>query len=220
VPVRRLLPRLPLPRLFGWPRRAAALACLLLAVTSFLGQRAGAAHAKRNAVLVATRNLAAGAVLTAGDVAAQPWPGSQVPGTALHDARDVVGRHVAGPMVSGEVVTANRLVGSELARNLGDGQVAVAVTVAAEMTSFVRPGDQVDVVAAGTQTAAADVPKSSPTRDAGSGLADHVRVLAVLSASQSIGGEATATLVVAAPRPIAAVLAQGDGARMGVLLSG
>jgi Flp pilus assembly protein CpaB len=210
--------------LSGWPRRLAALSCLLLAATSFASEHAAAARARHDAVLVATRDLPAGASLTATDVTAQPWPAGRVPATALHAPTDVVGRQLAGPVVKGEAVTANRLIGSELTLGLSAGEVAVAVQVSADVPSFVHAGDRVDLVATGQPPSS-----GAPVDDAAAGvsttsrattLAARVRVLAVLPPSGATGSDATAGLVVIASRDTATGLAAAHGEQLATLLSG
>lgn len=218
------LPRFPLiGRWSGWPRRLAAVSCLLLAVTSFAGEHAAAARARHDAVLLATRDLPAGASLTAADVSAQPWPAGRAPATALHAPADVVGRQLAGPIVKGEAVTANRLIGNELTRGLAPGQVAVAIRVSADVPSFVHPGDRVDLVDAGqpstTDTPADDPAARSPATRATT-VAAGIRVLAVLPPSDGASPDATAGLVVVAGRDTATTLAAVRGAQLETLLSG
>jgi Flp pilus assembly protein CpaB len=65
-----------------------------------------------------------------------------------------VGRVLAGPMRRGEVLTDVRLVGGGLLEGYGPGIVATPVRVADGGTvRLVRPGDQVDVLAAGVTEA-------------------------------------------------------------------
>jgi pilus assembly protein CpaB len=107
-------------------------------------------------VMIAARDLLAGAALAPGDLVVAAVPRAVVPAGALSPGAAVDGRAVAGPIRSGEVITDVRLVGPALVAGLGDGLVATPVRVAdAGTAGLVRPGDRVDVLAtpAGPDTA-------------------------------------------------------------------
>src|ERR1700712_584737 len=94
-----------LPRIGRWPRLCAAGLCAVLAVSSALGARRGAAARAATPVVVAVRALPAGHVVAAADVAVGHWPARVRPGTARADPDDVIGRRLAGPVAAREPVT-------------------------------------------------------------------------------------------------------------------
>lgn len=134
-------------------RRAAylvAFAVLALAAAALV------VRAQRTvSVLVATRDLHAGAQVQPGDVQVVRLPEDAVPGGALSAAGDAVGRWVDWPLTSGEPVLgrllrAQRSGGAALAGlDIPPGFRAVAVPVqpAAAVGGTLAPGDRVDVFA-------------------------------------------------------------------------
>jgi Flp pilus assembly protein CpaB len=101
------------------------------------------------AVLVASRDLAAGTVLTAPDLRIDARPPADLPNGTLTSTRDVVGRVLASGARGGEVLTDVRLVGPSLVDTLAPGQVAVPVRIAdAAVVALVSPGAHVDVLVA------------------------------------------------------------------------
>jgi Flp pilus assembly protein CpaB len=102
-------------------------------------------------VLVAARDLPAGASLFSRDVRTVRVPPSLVPAGALGESVRLAGRVVAGPVRRGEPLTDVRFVGPGLAAGLAAPEsVAVPVRIAdAEVAALVQPGDRVDVLAAG-----------------------------------------------------------------------
>lgn len=97
-------------------------------------------------VLVATRDLAAGATLSSDDVAVRQWPANTVPdGTATLD--DVVGRVLAAPLRTGEPVTDVR-VGATGFATTEPGLAAVPVRLPdASVVGLLAPGDRIDLIA-------------------------------------------------------------------------
>jgi Flp pilus assembly protein CpaB len=145
-----------------------------------------------DAVLTVTRDLPAGAVVTADDVRRTAVPVGLRPVGALSSSKQAVGRLVAGPVRRGEFLTDVRLLGAAL---LPPGpEVALTVRLAEPATaSIVVAGDRVDVLSAAPDAAATAVV-----------VASGVRVLAVPDGSGAGDG---ALLVLAASRPTAARLA-------------
>ncbi len=100
-------------------------------------------------VVVAGHDLIGGSTITAGDVRVVRVTSAAVPSTALLSLGSAVGRIVAGPVATGELITSTRLVGPGLAAGFGPGRVSAPVRLAdAEAVALLRVGDQVDVYAA------------------------------------------------------------------------
>jgi Flp pilus assembly protein CpaB len=186
-----------LARLAGWPRRVLAAGLALTAIVLLLRPDAPAGRTAAPAgvaVVVVARDLAAGAILTAGDVRAIGLPATAVPVGAARDVRAVVGRILAGPVRRGEPITDARLLGPGLTAGLGPAE-STAVPVRLDdpdTAALVRPGDRVDVLGTPVQ------PDGAPaaTGDAVT-IAAGVRVLAVLRAKDGADG----ALVVVATAP-------------------
>jgi len=100
-------------------------------------------------VVVAARDLAAGAVVSTGDLRVAHRPAGDVPSGALTSIAAATGRPVSSAVRRGEVLTDVRLVGPAALRGLADGTVAAPVRVVdAESAALLRPGDVVDLLAA------------------------------------------------------------------------
>ncbi|TNY37300.1 SAF domain-containing protein [Thermomonospora catenispora] len=96
-------------------------------------------------VLVAARDLPAGATLQPGDLRPAVLPAAAVPDGAIR--RRAKGRTLAGPMRRGEVLTDVRTVGRRLLAGYGPDVVATPIRPADPGTvRLVRPGDRVDVL--------------------------------------------------------------------------
>ena len=142
-------------------RRRRLLAALLTAVAVAAGLHAVAAPPPATvAVLVAARDLPAGAELEADDLVAAEF----APGSAPDDvADDPAGRILAAPVRRGEPVTDVRLVGPQLTEGLNDLTATPVRLPDAGMVGLLRVGDRIDLVAAdprgdGAETVAVDVP--------------------------------------------------------------
>jgi hypothetical protein len=160
VPARRLADRLrPVRR--AVLRRRRLIAALLTAVAVAAGVQAVAGPAPPTVpVLVAARDLPAGAELAAADLETVRFaPGSAPAGVA----RDPVGQVLAAPLRRGEAVTDVRLVGPELTEGQ-PGLVGVPVRLPDPgMVALLDVGDRIDLVATdpqagGASVVAADVP--------------------------------------------------------------
>jgi hypothetical protein len=142
-------------------RRRRLLAGVLTAVAVAAGLHAVAAPPPATVpVLVAARNLPAGAELQAADLVSAEF----APGSAPDDlVDDPVGRTLAAPLTRGEAVTDVRLIGAQLADGF-DGLTATPVRLPdAGMVDLLRVGDHIDLVAAdprgtGAETVAVDAP--------------------------------------------------------------
>jgi Flp pilus assembly protein CpaB len=135
---------------------AALLAAAAAAVSlSALAPRATQAGGRR--VVVAARDLAAGAVVTRADVEVVSRPASTVPETGLTAYADVVGRTTATAVSTRDVLTSERLVGDALLAGQPAGSVAMSVPVL-DVGDATRPGVRVDLyTTAAGEAAASDV---------------------------------------------------------------
>jgi Flp pilus assembly protein CpaB len=135
-------------------RRRRLLAALLtgVAVAAGLSATSSPTPATR-LVLVAARDLPAGAVLAAEDLRQVGFRPGTEPSGALTDAAPLAGRLLAGPVGAGEPVTAVRLVGADLAA-AQPGRRAVPVRLPDPgMVALLEVGDRVDLVAADPEDA-------------------------------------------------------------------
>ncbi|MCU1538447.1 MAG: hypothetical protein JWP82_2798 [Humibacillus sp.] len=157
-PARRTLnARQRLARRNRWRRVAAAVLAGVAAVVTLAALAPRVSGESGRAVLVAARDLPAGAVVTAADVEVALRPAATVPGTGLTSAAQAVGRVTTTPLTSRDVVTADRLVGDGLLRGQPVGSVAMTVPVL-DVGDATRPGARVDLYATATgETAATDV---------------------------------------------------------------
>jgi pilus assembly protein CpaB len=192
-------------RLAGWPRRLLALCCLLLAAVAALGAHRPAPARSGDPVVVAARDLAAGARLSAGDVRLKPWPVDLRPAGALTRIDEAVGHRVTGPVRAGEALTTTRLVGAGLTLGLPPGLRAVPVQVSG--AGLVQAGDSIDLLVADPPDASGAGPPVAHV------LAEAARVLAVTSAptTDPSGGPASLGIVVAVDRAIALKIAAAAG---------
>jgi pilus assembly protein CpaB len=190
--------------LAGWPRRVAAVLCLVLAALTALGSTDAPASRHRSPVVVTAKPLSPGAVLAAADLAILDWPDELVPAGAVRRLADVLGHTVAAAMTPGEPLTAARLLDTGLSAALKPGQVALTIGLASgSQAAILQAGALVDLYAADSDTA---LIAGSPL-PAGSGrlLGASLRVLAVLPARAEPAGEAAGpSLVIAADRSTAA----------------
>jgi len=191
-------------------RRAAAVLLALLALVLALRPPPRTATAEESAdvpVTVASVDLPAGAVLTAGDLTVAPFPAVLAPGGVAADPAPVVGRVLAGALRAGEPVTDVRLVGTGLTALLPEGHVAAPVRLAdLAVASLVRAGDRVDVLATQPDAETAEVVAGSAlvlaTPD-GDDAAGGLLLLAVdgATAARLAATATSATLTVSLPPP-------------------
>jgi Flp pilus assembly protein CpaB len=226
-------------------RPMAAHRRLLAALLAGLAMLAGIAAVRPAApptvtVLVAARDLAAGAALRLADLRSAALPSAAVPAGALRPGAAVLGRLVAGPVRRGEPLTDVRVLGPALLTAVSGGPDVVAVPVRfadAGAVSLLRPGDRIDVLgsppgtpgAAGTAAGAAGV--GDPAAGA-AGVGDPAAGAAGVGdpAAGAAGAAATgprarvvaagvAVLVVAGPDPGTPGGAFGEGALVVVACS-
>lgn len=175
--------------------RRRPLAALLVAVATLVGLRTLAAPAPATvAVPVAARDLPAGAVLGAEDLATARF----APGTEpSRPATDAVDRVLAAPLAAGEPVTAPRLLGAGLAQAHPTLTALPVRLPDPGVVGLLRVGDRVDLVATDPETGTAAV------------LALDVLVLAIPTAEESDGSGLTGRLVVLGVRPDVALEVAG-----------
>ncbi|SHN71004.1 Flp pilus assembly protein CpaB [Geodermatophilus obscurus] len=182
------------------------LAALLVAAALVLALRPAPAPARAPApvpVVVAVADLAPGAVLAAEDVAVAAYPPALRPTGTVADPADIVGRALTGGVRSGEPLTDAGLVGAGLTDRLGTGQVAAPVRPAdLAVTSLVRPGDRVDVLATSPGAARADVVAAGAPVLATPGQEDDGLLLVAVdadTAARLAAAATTATLTLSLP---------------------
>ena len=168
-----------LVRAVSWHRRLVAAACAAVAATAGL-QVLRPAAPPTSPVVVAATGLAGGRLLTAADLAVRAAAPDSVPDGAYADLQSLVGRRLAAPLGTGEVVTGRRLVGPTLLADftgeLGPGAVETPVRITDPgPLVLLRPGDRVDVIAvpAGTASGGPDT-DSADAGGAGAGGATTV----------------------------------------------
>jgi pilus assembly protein CpaB len=188
-----------LSRLHRWPRRLAAVTCLLLAAASAIAAHGQApiplrSQAASEAVVVAARDLGVGTTLTGRDLATVAWPRDLVPAGAWGEPARLVGRRLAGPLRRREAVTTARLVGGGLTTGLAAGYVATPVSIESGFATVIHAGDHVDILIGPAEgTDFATPPGRSDTSAAL--VAEGVTVLAVLPADAATGAGGAIVLV-------------------------
>jgi Flp pilus assembly protein CpaB len=133
-------------------RRVAAGALVVLAAVIALRSDP---QGDRAEIVVATRDLASGVELTADDVQLESRTATTVPDGSQSDIGAVIGATLAGPARRGEVLTDVRVLGPRLAESVAGPDARIVPLPLAEgaLLDLVRPGDVVDVLAAGADAA-------------------------------------------------------------------
>jgi len=132
-------------------RRIAAGALVILAAVVALRSDP---QGDRTEIVVATRDLPSGVELTADDVRLENRTAATVPDGAQSDVDAVVGATLAGPARRGEVLTDVRVLGPRLAESVAgpDARIVPLPLADSAVLDLVRPGDVVDVLAAGSES--------------------------------------------------------------------
>ena len=171
-----------------------AFALVVSAIASLIlyrlvsAQIAASAKAGGTHVLVAARNLEAGALIKESDLKTAEWGGTPPQG-ALTKPEDAIGRGVIEPIVDGEPIVESRLAvrgaGAGLAAIIPPGMRAVAVRVndVVGVAGFLSPGMKVDVLIAGN-------PPSATAQNLGTQTKTLLQNIEVLSAGQNIQKDA------------------------------
>ena len=184
--------------------RAALVAVAVAAALSVLAP----APAPTRSVVVAAVDLPSGRLLTAQDVALEPYASAQVPAGAYQRVDDVVGRAITGPLRKAEPLTDARMAGAA-GLIASSGLVEAPVRLAdAAVATLLRTGDVVDVLAAVADPA---VPGDGADgayggRGMATVVASAARVLVVPDGSGTDGTGADGVLVVLAVTPTTARL--------------
>jgi pilus assembly protein CpaB len=145
--LRRLLTTSSWARTILFRRTAAALLAVLAMALAASTLLHGQEHTAP--VLVAARDVPAGATLTADDVRIRDLPVAYAPTGALAEPDAAVGRILTGSARAGEPITDVRVVGRENTLLATGDPDAVAVPVRltdAAVADLLRPGSHVDVV--------------------------------------------------------------------------
>ena len=131
-------------------RRRLLAAGLMAGSMAFAISALSPTAARTVTVLAAAHDLVGGATIAESDLRELSLPAAVVPAGAVDDAARLTGRVLAGPVRAGEAFTDVRLVGPSLLAGYGDRMVASPVRIAdAASARLVRPGDVIDVLAAG-----------------------------------------------------------------------
>lgn len=186
-----------------WTRTVAArrtVAGLLVALAAVAALRPDPAG-MRTDVVIALRDLPPGAPLTSGDVGVEARLATTVPDGATGDIAAVLGATLAGPARRGEVLTDVRLLGSRLTEaSAGPDARIVPLHLADDaLVDLIRPGDIVDVLAAGSTDAG---PDTAPEV-----IATEAVVTLVSAAPAGPAGAAERVVLVALPRHAANAVA-------------
>ncbi len=147
--VRRLL------RVVSWHRRPlAALAAALAVLTALRALAPGAPP--EVTVVVAAREVAGGAVLSATDLEERAVRAADLPAGALSSFDQVLGRTVSAALAEGQVLTPLALVAPRAGP--AAGRVVAPVRLSdADLVTLLRPGDVVDLVGTDEQGEVASV---------------------------------------------------------------
>ena len=122
----------------------ATLAAVLCGLTALAPPRPATV-----AVVTAARTLPGGAVLAAADLGLTELPPDAVPEGSWTDPAEAVGKVLAGPVPTGQVLTRTAL----LRYRAAGGRVVAPLRLAdARVSALVEAGDAVDVLAADQQT--------------------------------------------------------------------
>jgi Flp pilus assembly protein CpaB len=195
--------RTPLNYLSGWPRRAAALLCLLMA----LGTLATRGHPPRSPTVptvVTSHAVPAGALLNPPDLRLAAWPAAAVPAGISRTVTAIVGRRVAGTVGRGMPVTQADLLEPAIAEALTRGEAATTIElVTSSQLALLRPGAHVDLYPSAGQLG--DIRPTAAVQPA----ARNAEVLSVLPPSPATP-DAKAALIVATDRSSAAQLTQAS----------
>ena len=136
----------------------------------------------RTPVVTAAARLTGGTVLTAADLEVHDLVTADLPAGAVRDPVGLVGRTLAAPVPEGQVVTELAVVGSQ-AGVATDHLLAPLRLADIGLTSLLRPGDVVDIIAADSQTTKAAV------------VARSVRVVTVPAVDEAAATETPGGLV-------------------------
>jgi hypothetical protein len=178
-------------------RTAAGLLVVLAAVAALRPDPAG----ERTDVVIALRDLTPGTPLRDGDITVESRLATTVPDGATGDIGVVLGATLAGPARRGEVLTDVRLLGTRLTEaSAGPDARIVPLHLADDaLVDLIRPGDVVDVLAAGSTDIGPDAPPEV--------IATEAVVVLVSAEPAGPAGSAQRVVLVALPRHAANAVA-------------
>jgi Flp pilus assembly protein CpaB len=132
-------------------RRVAAGALVILAAVIALRSDP---QGDRTPIVVATRDLASGVEVSVDDVRLETRSAAMVPDGSQSDVGALIGATLAGPARRGEVLTDVRVLGPRLAQSVAgpDARIVPLPLADSALLDLIRPGDVVDVLAAGAET--------------------------------------------------------------------
>jgi Flp pilus assembly protein CpaB len=176
-------------------RRAAAGGLVVLAAVAALRPDPADGHAD---IVVAARDLAPGAELSAADVTVESHAVTAIPDGALSDPAAAVGSTLTGPTRRGEVITDVLLLSPRLADVAAgpDARIVPLHLADTALLDLVHPGDIVDVLAV-------DTAGPGETDERPLVMATNAVVVLVSEKRQSPGGSDDRLLLVALPAPTA-----------------
>ena len=171
-------PLLSLGRAVSWHRRKLAVLAALAAVLTGLAAAAPDGPPTLS-VVRATSELAGGTRLADADLELAHVVAADAPRGALTDPAAAVGQLLAAPVAEGQIITPAAFTTARAVTSRG--RVVAPLRLAdADLAALLRPGDQVDVIAADPQSAQADV------------VARAVRVVTVPRADSDESSQTTA----------------------------
>jgi Flp pilus assembly protein CpaB len=178
-------------------RTAAGLLVVLAAVAALRPDPAG----ERTDVVIALRDLTPGTPLRDGDITVESRLATTVPDGATGDIGVVLGATLAGPARRGEVLTDVRLLGTRLTEaSAGPDARIVPLHLADDaLVDLIRPGEVVDVLAAGSTDIGPDAPPEV--------IATEAVVVLVSAEPAGPAGSAQRVVLVALPRHAANAVA-------------
>jgi len=172
-------------------------------------------------VVVTAHDLSGGEVLDAHDVEVVRVPAGSVPAHAFSSVVDVPRRPLVGPKRAGIVVTDLDVINPGLLTSYGAGIVAVPVRISdAGSLAYVRVGDRIDLIAAGTvpTTGGGSAGGSGGAEGATSTVASGVPVLAVAPADSTETGEGGLLVVATTSATARAIAGAAITSRVSVAL--
>ena len=148
-------PLLSLGRAVSWHRRKLAVLAALAAVLTGLAAAAPDGPPTLS-VVRATSELPGGTRIAGADLELAHVVAADAPRGALTDPAEAVGQLLAAPVAEGQIITPAALTTARAVTS--GGRVVAPLRLAdADLAALLRPGDQVDVIAADPQSAQADV---------------------------------------------------------------
>ncbi|RVW02944.1 SAF domain-containing protein [Rhodococcus xishaensis] len=154
-------------------------------------------------VVVAARDLTPGHILGAEDVRTVNRALTEVPGGATRNQEEAVGRTVASPVRSGEILTDVRLLGPRLAEaavGSSDARVVPVRLSDSGLAELIREGDRVDVLTVGR---ARDV----DAQPAGATVLASAATVVLVAPEHPSTGRRDRVVMLALPAPAASAVA-------------